>query len=138
MTKPLGHYKFSADEIARHVCLDCGVNVIEIGDYVMLSPRTWEGTLGLDWDDNLCIACVEKRLGRQLGWMHGDFCSLPSVKGNLGHADGSHPSGLARAAGRGGEEKATQAQVITRGLLTSGRRQPHHAKKRETQANPAV
>ena len=59
-------YKFSPEEIARHRCLDCGVNVIEIGDYCMVQSEIWRDQFGLGWDDNLCIACIEKRLGRRL------------------------------------------------------------------------
>jgi len=66
MTKNLSHYKFSAKEIARHKCLDCGVNVIEAGDYCMITRQIWEGQFKLGWNDNLCLACIEKRLGRKL------------------------------------------------------------------------
>jgi hypothetical protein len=55
-----------ACEIARHRCVDCGVNVIRIGDYYMLRSAIWQDQLGLGWHDNLCIACVEQRLGRKL------------------------------------------------------------------------
>ena len=43
--------------------------------------ETWEKTLGLGWKDNLCISCIEARLGRQLGFLHGDFAGVPSVEG---------------------------------------------------------
>ena len=81
MTTRLGHYKFSPDEIARHACLDCGVNVIEAGDYCMLSARIWRDTFGLGWEDNLCVACIEARLGRKLSLKRGDFISFPFVEG---------------------------------------------------------
>ncbi len=74
------NYEFLPDDIARHKCLDCGVNVIEIGDYCLLNDRIWEGELGLGWTDDLCIACIETRLGRRLR-LNGDFCSFPSVEG---------------------------------------------------------
>ena len=31
----------------------------------MCSDTVWEGELGLGWSDNLCIACLVKRLGRE-------------------------------------------------------------------------
>jgi hypothetical protein len=72
-------YVFSSEEIARHRCLDCGVNVIEAGDYCMLRAKIWEGELDLREDDNLCIACVEARLGHKL--QPDDFHGLQSVEG---------------------------------------------------------
>jgi hypothetical protein len=35
-------YKFSAREIARHRCVDGGINVIRAGDYCVLAPDIWE------------------------------------------------------------------------------------------------
>ena len=58
--------KMSRREIARHVCKDCPANVIEIGEYYLVSPQLWEDKLHLKWDDNLCIGCLETRLGRKL------------------------------------------------------------------------
>jgi hypothetical protein len=72
-------YQFSRREIARHKCNDCGVNVIEAGDYCMLQPAIWEKQFGLGWKDNLCLACIEARLGRGLGWL--DVISFPCVEG---------------------------------------------------------
>jgi hypothetical protein len=72
-------YKFSREEIDRHKCLDCGVNVIEAGDYCMLDNKIWEGELGPREDDNVCIVCVEARLGRKL--KPDDFHGLQSVEG---------------------------------------------------------
>ena len=43
--------------------------------------ETGEKTLGLGWKDNLSISCIEARLGRQLGFLHGDFAGVPSVEG---------------------------------------------------------
>ncbi|WP_161853822.1 hypothetical protein [Bradyrhizobium sp. CCBAU 051011] len=76
-------HELSAAEIARVVCLDCGVNVIEIGDYCMLSPKVWRDQLGLGWDDNLCIACIEKQLGRKLKGLH-DICPFRPSKATEG------------------------------------------------------
>jgi hypothetical protein len=47
-------------------CNDCGVDCVEIGEYYMASPEVWERQLGLGWHDNLCIGCLEKRLGRRV------------------------------------------------------------------------
>jgi hypothetical protein len=79
MADRANHYRFSKCEIAAHRCNDCGVNVIEIGDYCMLLPEIWNDTFGLGSHDNLCIACIEKRLGRRL--MAFDFSSFPTVEG---------------------------------------------------------
>ena len=73
--------QFSRREIARHKCLDCGINVIEAGDYCLLSAKLWKDQFGLGWNDNLCIACIEARLGRKLSMRLLDFISFPSVKG---------------------------------------------------------
>jgi hypothetical protein len=45
-------------------CHDCGVDVLAIGDWYMATADVWERRLGLGWNDNLCIACLERRLGR--------------------------------------------------------------------------
>jgi hypothetical protein len=58
--------QFSRREITRHKCVDCSINVIKAGDYCMINPKIWEGKFGLGWNDNLCIACIEARLGRKL------------------------------------------------------------------------
>jgi hypothetical protein len=44
-------------------CNDCGVDVLASGDWYMADPKLWK-RLGLGWKDNLCIACLEQRLGR--------------------------------------------------------------------------
>jgi hypothetical protein len=72
-------YQFSRQEIARHKCIACSVNVIEIGDYSMLQPDLWKQQLGLIWTDNLCIKCIETRLGRRLSFV--DFCTVVTVAG---------------------------------------------------------
>ena len=73
--------QFSRREITRHKCLDCGINVIKAGDYCLLNSKIWKGRFGLGWNDNLCIACIEARLGRKLSMRLHDFISFPSVKG---------------------------------------------------------
>jgi hypothetical protein len=61
--------------LARLTCMGCGVNALEIGEYYMLNPRIWEDQLGLYWQDNLCIGCLEKRLGRKVSL--SDMCGIP-------------------------------------------------------------
>jgi hypothetical protein len=56
--------KYSRDD--HFCCLDCGVNVIASNDFCWLYFDVWEGELGLGWRDNLCIRCIEQRLGRKL------------------------------------------------------------------------
>jgi hypothetical protein len=77
-------YAFSKKEVAlaRFRCLDCDVNVIKAGDFCMLHSDIWEYQLHLGWEDNLCIMCVEARIGRKLRPMlSGDFAGFPNVKG---------------------------------------------------------
>jgi len=73
------HYKLSPRQIARCRCNDCGVNVIEAGDYCMLRPRIWRNTFGLGITDNLCLAWIERRLGRAI--TIGDVITFPIVDG---------------------------------------------------------
>lgn len=72
-------YRMSRREIAQHTCISCGVNIVEIGDYCMLNPDIWDRKLRLQWTDNMCIACIEKRLGRKLRL--GDFSNMPMIEG---------------------------------------------------------
>jgi hypothetical protein len=65
------------ETVDRYKCNDCAVNVLKIGEFYMF--RDWE-KLGLGWEDNLCIGCLEKRLRRKVGPMLKDFCSLPNYK----------------------------------------------------------
>ena len=45
----------------------------------MVTPQIWEGQLGLNWDDNLCLDCLEVRLGRKL--VVEDILTFPSYPG---------------------------------------------------------
>jgi hypothetical protein len=54
-------------DLAKFKCNDCSVNVVSIGEFYMCPPRVWRDELGLSCDDNLCIGCLEKRLGRRVG-----------------------------------------------------------------------
>ncbi len=47
----------------QFACNDCGVDVLAIGDWYMARPEVWH-KLGLTWSDNLCVACLDRRLGR--------------------------------------------------------------------------
>jgi hypothetical protein len=66
----------SRKQQARCICNDCGVNVIEIGEYFMLNLDIWKNQLGLGAWDNLCIGCIEARLGRKI-WLP-DICNAPN------------------------------------------------------------
>jgi hypothetical protein len=74
-------YKFSRREIARHKCIGCGVNVIKIGDYCMLNSDLWKRKLHLKWEDNMCLACIEARIGRKLSLRKHDFNGCPGIEG---------------------------------------------------------
>ena len=67
----------SNDEAAEVLaCNDCGVDVVAAGEYYMLRSDIWKEQLGLGWSDNLCIGCLEQRLGRTVTLR--DFGSFPS------------------------------------------------------------
>jgi hypothetical protein len=44
-------------------CHDCGVDTVEIGEYFMVHDSVWRKAGG---GSLLCIACLEKRLGREV------------------------------------------------------------------------
>ena len=54
--------------------MDCGVDTNALDEYYMLRDDLWE-QLHPDKDGNLCIGCVEQRLGRHLN--ASDFTDLP-------------------------------------------------------------
>jgi hypothetical protein len=58
------------------ICNDCGVDCVKIGEYYMAGPELWTDQLGLGFDDNLCIGCLEKRLGRRMTLR--DLCRWPN------------------------------------------------------------
>lgn len=70
----------------RHRCKDCGLNVIKAGEYYMVNSAIWEKQLGLTWSDNLCIGCLESRLGRKLKGL-GDFGTLPKNPGGYENSE---------------------------------------------------
>jgi hypothetical protein len=57
--------KLQTKLLGRCFCNDCGVDVVAVGDWYMCSIEVWERQLGLGWSNNLCIACLVKRLGRE-------------------------------------------------------------------------
>ena len=67
--------------MARHICTDCGINVVKIGDYTMLPAEIWQEKFKLGWDDNVCLRCCELRLGRALAPHEVGFGLTPSVEG---------------------------------------------------------
>lgn len=73
--------KLSKKELARYRCNDCSDNVVTIGEFYMLHPEIWKDQLGLGWDDNLCIGCLEARLGRRVSMADmGSFPNYPWMK----------------------------------------------------------
>jgi hypothetical protein len=46
------------------LCDDCGIDIRKAGEYILLN--NWNTELGMKPDDNLCIGCVEKHLGRRI------------------------------------------------------------------------
>jgi hypothetical protein len=87
--------RLSRHLLASHACKDCGLNVITAGEYYMVSPRLWEDKLHLKWTDNLCIGCLETRIGRKLrGFaiepgvvIGGDFISFPENPGGFKNSE---------------------------------------------------
>lgn len=63
------------EQLARYACNDCGDSVVSIGEFYMLKREIWQDQLGLGWNDNLCIGCLEKRLGRKISM--SDMGSFP-------------------------------------------------------------
>lgn len=62
--------------MSSSICLDCGVDTDEAYyDYYMVHDRIWRETgLGMD-DGQLCIECLELRIGRKL--IRTDFIYAP-------------------------------------------------------------
>lgn len=115
----LDHYHLSAEEIARCTCCRCGVNVIEAGEYTPAEGADLEGLLRLRPTDNLCIACIEIRLGRKLTIR--DFASFPTVEGCPPSA--KLLSRLPPPHGVRSRQKETGAQGVIVGLVETGFRE---------------
>jgi hypothetical protein len=62
----LGADRLTPTDLAKYKCNDCDANVVTIGEFYMCPDEVWEGELGLGWNDNLCIGCLETRLGRRV------------------------------------------------------------------------
>jgi len=56
------------------LCLDCGVDTAELGEYYMVCHRVWYYLSRSD-EGMLCIGCLENRLGRCL--TKKDFIKAP-------------------------------------------------------------
>lgn len=52
--------------VYRCECDDCGFDVLSGGEFFMLNPEIWDDQLGMEPDDNLCVGCIERRLGRRI------------------------------------------------------------------------
>jgi YD repeat-containing protein len=74
--------------IAAFKCNDCGLNVIRAGEYYMVSPQIWDDRLHLEWNDSLCIGCLESRLGRKLTTL--DFIAVPQNPGGFSLSERYH------------------------------------------------
>ena len=62
------------------ICNDCRVDCAEIGEWYMASPQIWQDTLHLGAEnDNLCVRCLEQRLGRRIAL--DDLCRCPNSPG---------------------------------------------------------
>src|SRR5215475_9238569 len=71
------------------VCKDCGANVGAMGEWCMLKNTIWEqvwpGTCQkstrtkMPMKHNLCIGCIEKRLGRRLSRRDFDLRSKHNI-----------------------------------------------------------
>jgi hypothetical protein len=74
-------YVLSKKSISSCKCVDCGLNVIEAGDWYVCSHELWIGELDLRRDDNLCFDCLEDRLERPLRAYKDVHLAPRSVKG---------------------------------------------------------
>lgn len=60
--------------IRMFTCIDCKINTHLINEYYMLKHHVWNKAHPAN-KGMLCIACVERRLGRLLRF--GDFADVP-------------------------------------------------------------
>ena len=58
------------------LCVDCGVDCIEIGEYYMVSDACWERAGMKPHGGFLCIGCLEERLGEKLKSVNFKECPL--------------------------------------------------------------
>jgi hypothetical protein len=66
--------------LKRDDCLDCGVDTIDSAEFYMIRDETWLAA-NPKRDGMLCVACLEKRLGREL--VTDDFTWCPANLANL-------------------------------------------------------
>jgi hypothetical protein len=64
--------------IEQYNCNDCKINTVRCGEFYMLKHDLWKGKLKLGWNDNLCVGCLEARLGRKI--TIGDLAFLPTYR----------------------------------------------------------
>ena len=71
---------------ASYRCDDCGFNTLRGGEFTLIDHWIWEKELKLGWEDNLCIGCIEARLGRRIsiadmgGFPSYEWMSSPSER----------------------------------------------------------
>lgn len=58
------------------MCVDCGVDTQEIGEYYMVTDSCWKRAGMGKYDGMLCIGCLEKRLGKKLTPRNFKECPL--------------------------------------------------------------
>lgn len=58
------------------LCVDCGINTIEIGEYYMVSDACWRRAGMKPHGGFLCIGCLEERLGERLKSINFKDCPL--------------------------------------------------------------
>lgn len=68
-------YKLS---ISPRICDDCGKNLARAGEYYMVKDSVWEEAGMENGSGDLCISCLEDRLGREL-----DKSDFPKMNADL-------------------------------------------------------
>jgi hypothetical protein len=71
--------------IQQYDCNDCKINTVRCGEFYMLKQDLWEKKLKLGLNDNLCVGCLEARLGRRL--TIGDMQFLPTYRWQYPQSD---------------------------------------------------
>jgi hypothetical protein len=65
----------------KFLCLDCGVNTSQIGEYYYINLDTWLSVVHSK-EGMLCIGCLEIRLGRRLNSSDFTKCFINDPKKN--------------------------------------------------------
>lgn len=63
-----------AAHLKQTLCEDCSINCIKTGNYYMVQDEVWQEAMPKK-DGQLCIRCLERRLGRWL--VATDFKNIP-------------------------------------------------------------